>query len=93
MLPDAFTPPDGLDSDDNAYEEQIYTTPLQLLQVVELWLRRMEGGDAEAAAATELPGLLPGAAMGLDAFQLQQLLLELREDIMAAWDAPSEEEF
>jgi hypothetical protein len=95
MLPDAFTPPhDSSDSDGGGggsgaeEEEELHTTPLQLLQAVDLWLARAqgEGAGGEAAAARLLPGgALDGGAL--------RALQELREDVMAFWQATAADTF
>ncbi|PSC70751.1 hypothetical protein C2E20_5944 [Micractinium conductrix] len=89
MLPDAFTPPGstaGVD-EDAAYfspeEEQLYTTPLRLLQAIDLYLSHLAGSGGTAPRGS-LPALA-GGGLGLSAAQLQDVLHELREDVEQFW--------
>lgn len=106
MLPEAFTPPSApvggrnpanggnasVDVENEDDEEDLYTTPLQLLQAVDLWLHRaqIEGSPQDGRSVT---GLLGGSALGLDVRRLLVVLNELREDILGAWDSSSGDDF
>jgi hypothetical protein len=96
MLPDAFTPPEdaqpcydsGSDADN---QEEIFTTPLQLLQAIDLMLRRLDsngstGNDAQYRA-------LPGESFSLSLDELRSSLVELREDVLTAWAGWSTDDF
>ncbi|PRW57338.1 mitochondrial presequence translocase subunit Tim44 [Chlorella sorokiniana] len=92
MLPDAFTPPGStaaVDDDADYFspdEDQVFTSPLRLLQAIDLYLARLQGGrggppDAGARSAAQLTG----ASMGLTLPQMLAALKELREDVEAYW--------
>jgi hypothetical protein len=84
LLPDAFAPPAEGVGDAFGEEEQLSTTSLRLLQAVDLWLARLEGGGA-AAGRLALGGGAGGAPTGP---ALRRALEELREDVAAfSWDA------
>ncbi|KAL4451850.1 hypothetical protein ABPG75_007512 [Micractinium tetrahymenae] len=92
MLPDAFTPPSStaVVDDDASYfspdEEQVFTTPLRLLQAIDLYLSRLQGGGSSGSGSTgRQQAALPGGGLGLSAAQLQGVLLQLREDVEAYW--------
>ena len=103
MLPEAFTPPTppaGNDSiiedldDEEDEDEEIYTTPFQLLQAVDLWSQRAQNADSvQQGGSGGVAGLIGGAALGLDIKRLIIVLQELREDILAAWDSSSSDDF
>lgn len=85
MLQDACTPPQEYSDEtaaavDSQEEEEVYTTPLQLLQAVDLWLQRIAKGTNNVSRS------------GLESNELKQVLTELRDDILGAWDASSEED-
>jgi hypothetical protein len=84
LLPDAFAPPAEGAGDAGGEEEQLSTTPLRLLQAVDLWLARLEGGGA-AAGRLALGG---GAGSAPTGPVLRAALEELREDVAAfSWNA------
>lgn len=100
MLPEAFTPPASSgagpaaaavasDDEGEGSEEELHTTPLQLLQAVDLWLQRAQGGGGGGVAAP----LLVGSALGVEPGRLVEVLEELREDIMGAWESSSGDDF
>lgn len=106
MLPEAFTPPaplgghnpanagnGSLDVENEDDEEDLYTTPLQLLQSVDLWLQRAQSQGSSQQDGRGVAGLLGGAALGLDVRRLVVVLNELREDILGAWDSSSGDDF
>ncbi len=95
MLPEAFTPPgdemyENEDQEDEKDEEELYTTPLQLLQAVDLWLQRAQSTPNSSSSTTPL---IAGYSLGLDSDQLVTVLQELREDILGAWEYSSSEDF
>lgn len=72
-----------LDSDDEQGEEQLHTSPLRLLQAVDLYVARLDnpGTTARALAA------LGAGAQQLSTPRLRAVLRELREDVQAYWEA------
>lgn len=92
MLGDALTPADpaaagpGISSsNDGDGDELLETTPLRLLQQVELALKRMVGGEGEASVAGRFAALLPGAApafLGIPG-SIREVLEELRSVLLA----------
>lgn len=60
----------------------MYTTPLRLLQAIDLYLARLQGGGPGGGRAQ---AALPGGSLGLSAAQLQGVLRDLREDVDAYW--------
>ena len=105
VLPDAFSPPiksqrgaptvsseeEEMDDDDDEGEEFLYTSPLQLLQSVDLWLHRVEVA-AESGSGGAAP-MLNGAVLGMSSDRLVGVLQELREDILGVWDSTSGDDF
>lgn len=88
LLPDAFTPPGSVEggstlaavgNGDAADEELLYTTPLRLLQAIDLAAARAEGIPDEYAA-------LPGGGHGLSSAELCAVLADLREDVLGYWE-------
>jgi hypothetical protein len=95
MLPDAFTPVggggpgggdmSGIEDDGAADEDQLSTTPIQLLQAVELRIARLRenrrgSGDGGAQQEQLIGGPVTG---GGDA---GRVLKEIREDILTYWE-------
>lgn len=72
--------------DDASYfspdEDQVYTTPLRLLQAIDLYLARLQGAGPAGARAQ---AALPGGSLGLSAAQLQGVLQDLRDDVETYW--------
>jgi hypothetical protein len=68
-------------------EDQVSTTPLRLLQAIDLYLARLQGGGSTAgpARAGRQPAALMGGRQGLSLGQLEAVLWELREDVEGAW--------
>lgn len=104
MLPEAFTPPrdevyENQEEEEENEQEELYTTPLQLLQAVDLWLHRAQSApppstpylDAVDPSSSTL--LIAGYSLGLDSDQLVRVLQELREDILGAWEYSSTDDF
>jgi hypothetical protein len=98
MLPDAFAPPDVLgEGDESGYtsgsgaedDDELYTTPLQLLQAIDLQLARSRQGGG----AAETAGLLAGAGAGLAAGEYDVALRALREDVLSYWEGVSSDSF
>jgi hypothetical protein len=73
-------------------EEELYTTPLQLLQVVDLWLHRAQTTPSDSSS-NDNTRLIAGYSLGLDSDQLVTVLQELREDILGAWEYSSSDDF
>jgi hypothetical protein len=100
MLPEAFTPPrdemyennDDEQEQEEGEEEELYTTPLQLLQVVDLWLHRAQTTPSDSSS-NDNTRLIAGYSLGLDSDQLVTVLQELREDILGAWEYSSSDDF
>ena len=69
----------------NAEEEQVFTTPLRLLQAIDLYTSRLQGSSnsQRGGGGGAAPDLLPGSSLGLSLPQLQAALRELREDVDA----------
>lgn len=64
----------------------MFTTPLRLLQAIDLYLSRLQGGRSAAAdAGGRTAAQLVGAGIGLNLAQMQAALRELREDVEAYW--------
>ena len=84
-------PPAAAVDDDADYfspgEDQVSTTPLRLLQAIDLYLARLQGGRTTAgpAGAGRQPAALMGGGQGLSLAQLEAVLWELREDVEGAW--------
>lgn len=82
--------------DDDAYfsaeEDQVYTTPLRLLQAIDLYSSRLSGGGSSGNGngGGAHPLELVGGGLGLTLPQLQAALAELREDVESMWLAGSE---
>lgn len=81
--------------DDAAYfspdEDQVYTTPLRLLQAIDLYSSRLSGGGGGSSGSNGgRPLELVGGGLGLTLPQLQTALAELREDVESMWLAGSE---
>jgi hypothetical protein len=102
MLPEAFTPPkDEMyenDAEEEKEEEELYTTPLQLLQAVDLWLHRAQSApppylDPVDPSSSSSTLLIAGYSLGLDSDQLVRVLQDLREDILGAWEYSSIDDF
>jgi len=102
VLPEAFTPPRGElyqigeEEEEGDEEEELYTTPLQLLQAVDLWLHRAQSApppylDAVDPSSNTL--LIAGYSLGLDSDRLVRVLQELREDILGAWEYSNTDDF
>lgn len=79
MQPDAFTPPSAEEEEEEEdgapAQDLLYTSPLRLLQAVDLELARLRDGTS---ALKDVP-LLPG---GPSQPYLGKSLRELREDIL-----------
>ncbi len=78
-------PPAAVDDDASYFspdEDQVYTTPLRLLQAIDLYLARLQGGGPAGGRAQ---AALPGGSLGLSAAQLQGVLQDLRDDVEAYW--------
>lgn len=95
-LPDAFTP---TDNDASAFadystvseeEEELSTTPLQLLQSIDLWLHRLQVGDS---GLNPLPALAGGSSLVPQGEELLCVLSELREDVLAYWESTTADNF
>ena len=75
--------------DDAAYftpdEDQVFTTPLRLLQAIDLYLARLQGRGDGAGGGGRAAAQLTGASMGLTLPQMQEALKELKEDVQAYW--------
>ena len=75
--------------DDAAYfspdEDLVFTTPLRLLQAIDLYSSRLHGSARVADASGRPPAQLGGLSLGLTLPQLQAALRELREDVEAYW--------
>lgn len=78
--------------DDASYfspdEDQLSTTPLLLLQAIDLYLARLRSG---AAGGSRAQAALPGAGLRMSAAQLQGVLWELRDDVEAYWQGSDSE--
>ncbi|KAI3437835.1 hypothetical protein D9Q98_000281 [Chlorella vulgaris] len=91
MLPDAFDPPaSSLGEADDAVgyssdEDQVSTSPLRLLQAIDLYLARLQDGGAGEGRA------LLSAHSNVSAPQMRAALLHLREDVDAYWQALDED--
>ena len=93
LLPDAFTQPgdeiphvDEEKQADAMSEEQLFTTPLQLLQAIDLWINRLQFDANENGAVKHNCTLLIESPLELNQQQLLEALSELREDVLAEWD-------
>ena len=93
MLPDAFTPPprEGWEQDqaeDDAYfspdEEQLHTTPLQMLRAVDHYSAQLEAGRLADAELGMLGAGGEGALPGRE--ELLLVLQELRDDVLTYWE-------
>eukprot|EP00887_Chlorella_sp_A99_P007854 scaffold20.g7854.t1 len=96
LLPDAFTPPAAADGaaaaaaeGEDGGEEQLCTTPLRLLHALDLAAARLERGGGGGGGGA----LLAGGGLGLDAAELRAALRELREDVLAHWEATAADAF
>ena len=99
MLADAFTPPTG-DAFDTSTEEleEVFTTPLQLLAAVDLWLERGSGLEPSLLPSHERLGMGESTeAMDWngegESSRFIATLRELREEILTLWDSGSGEDF
>ena len=121
LLPDAFNPPSsassgygpgveamgsaGLGEGVEGDEEQLYTTPLRLLQAVDLLAARLEGAGSSSSSGggggssspwqqQQQPcALLPGGVAGLGGREVRQALAELRADVLAYWEQAMADSF
>ena len=67
-------------------EDQVFTSPLRLLQAIDLYLARLQGGRSAAVDGSGRPvAQLTGAGIGLTLTQMRAALRELREDVEAYW--------
>ena len=66
-------------------EDQLFTTPVQMLRAVDLYAARLERG---AAPESLLPALPPGSGDG-SVEHLLRVLAELREDTLSVWEGAS----
>lgn len=90
LLGDAFTPPPGDmvqikqqddDDDDDEEEEQVYTSPLRLLQAIDLMLARV---DEESYYSGESSGEEYNYGGGTEGTRV--VLEELRDDVVKYWE-------
>lgn len=82
--------------DDAAYfspdEDQLYTTPLRLLQAIDLYERHLTAPRGGSAAGGGPVAALAGASLGASLPQLLRALRDLREDVEAHWAGSDGEE-
>ncbi len=73
-------------------EDQVFTSPLRLLQAIDLYMTRLQGGRGGATdPAGRSAAQLTGAGIGLTLAQMQTALRELREDVEAYWSGSDSE--
>lgn len=99
MLADAFTPPAGDDVDTSEGEiEEVFTTPLQLLAAVDLWLER-GSGQTPGVLRTNTLLTIEASTDAMDwegdseSKKFLATLQALREEIVTFWDSASGEDF
>lgn len=103
LLPEAFMPTapgagptdedhatdEGSATDDDQDQDLLYTTPLQLLQAVDLYLSRLRGSGGRREAAAGVPLLDVPGRRGDD---LADDLEGLRQDILEYWEESLEDD-
>ncbi|KAL3138774.1 hypothetical protein ABBQ32_005618 [Trebouxia sp. C0010 RCD-2024] len=92
VLPEAFQPPEcgvaeeeygSLSGRDEATTEQLSTSPLQLLQAVDLELARIRNQSSTGAEDSKM--MLPAGDFSTG--KMHDALQQLRADVLAHWDA------